>query len=77
MRLIAYHRHELPKENGLQKQNLADRYYGRNDPVAKKMLREVAEGKGMKTPDDKTIVSFNYFPTSLSMSKMAILKQKW
>lgn len=49
-------RHELPKENGLQKQNLADRYYGRNDPVAKKMLREVAEGKGMKMPEDKTIV---------------------
>ena len=50
-------RHEIPEENGLQKQNLADRYYGRNDPVANKILKEQAESKGMKAPEDKTVVS--------------------
>ena len=50
-------RHEIPEENGLQKQNLTDRYYGRNDPVAKKILRESAEGKGMKAPEDQSVVS--------------------
>lgn len=50
-------RHEMPQENGLQKQNLVDRYYGRNDPVAKKMLRQVAETKGMKAPEDQSVVS--------------------
>ena len=49
-------RHELPEENGLQKQNLQDRYYGRNDPVAKKILKQEAESKGMKAPEDKTVV---------------------
>jgi pre-mRNA-splicing factor RBM22/SLT11 len=34
-----------------------DRYYGRNDPVAKKIMREQAESKGMKAPEDKTVVS--------------------
>jgi hypothetical protein len=50
-------RHEVPEENGLQKQNLVDRYYGRNDPVAKKILRQTAEAKGMKAPEDQTVVS--------------------
>lgn len=53
----ADYRHELPQDNGLQKQNIQDRYYGRNDPVAKKILREQAELKGLKAPEDKTIVS--------------------
>jgi hypothetical protein len=50
-------RHEMPEENGLQKQNLVDRYYGRNDPVAKKILRQQAESKGMKAPEDQSVVS--------------------
>lgn len=50
-------RHEIPEENGLQKQSLADRYYGKNDPVAKKILRQSAEGKGMKAPEDQSVVS--------------------
>ena len=52
----ADYRHEMPKENGLEKQNFQDRYYGRNDPVAKKMLQGVAESKGLKAPEDKEIV---------------------
>ena len=50
-------RHELPQENGLQKQNLQDRYYGRNDPVAKKMLSAAATEKGLTPPTDQTVVS--------------------
>jgi hypothetical protein len=50
-------RHEKPQENGLEKQNIADRYHGNNDPVAKKILREHAESKGLVAPEDKAIVS--------------------
>ncbi|KAJ3297573.1 RNA binding motif protein 22 [Borealophlyctis nickersoniae] len=32
-------RHELPVDNGLQHQNIRDRYYGQNDPVAKRMRK--------------------------------------
>jgi len=51
----------MPEENGLQKQNIQDRYYGRNDPVAKKILQGVAESKGLKAPEDKDIVSVFLF----------------
>lgn len=51
----------MPEENGLQKQSLVDRYYGRNDPVAKKIMREQAESKGLKAPEDKTVVSQGVF----------------
>jgi hypothetical protein len=50
-------RHEIPEDGALSKQNIVDRYYGRNDPVAKKILRETAESKGLKTPEDQSIVS--------------------
>ncbi|KAJ9106950.1 Pre-mRNA-splicing factor slt11 [Naganishia adeliensis] len=50
-------RHEKPQENGLEKQNIADRYHGNNDPVAKKILREHAESKGLVTPEDKSITT--------------------
>lgn len=54
-------RHETPKEGETskgknQQQSVQDRYYGRNDPVAGKMLRQVAESKGLKAPEDKSIV---------------------
>ena len=50
-------RHEVPEENGLQKQSLVDRYYGKNDPVARKILKDQAETKGLKAPEDKSVVS--------------------
>ncbi|KGB75380.1 pre-mRNA-splicing factor SLT11 [Cryptococcus deuterogattii 99/473] len=53
-------RHEMPKENETHKpsqQNLVDRYYGRNDPVAKKILSQNAESKGLKAPEDKSITT--------------------
>ncbi|KAJ7581213.1 pre-mRNA-splicing factor SLT11 [Mycena floridula] len=50
-------RHEKPVDNGLQNQNIKDRYYGHNDPVAKKIMASHAESKGLKPPDDDTILA--------------------
>ncbi|WOO82705.1 Pre-mRNA-splicing factor SLT11 [Vanrija pseudolonga] len=50
-------RHETPKEGETSKQNISDRYYGTNDPVAKNILKKVAESKGLKAPEDKTITN--------------------
>ena len=50
-------RHELPEDNDLTHQNIRDRYYGTNDPVAKKMLNRVRGGNTALTPpEDKTVV---------------------
>eukprot|EP00659_Diplonema_papillatum_P006112 gene6112-9386_t len=37
------YRHEVLEDNELSKQNIRDRYYGTNDPVANKILREKKE----------------------------------
>jgi pre-mRNA-splicing factor RBM22/SLT11 len=37
------YRHERPVDNELSQQNMKDRYYGVNDPVAKKMLTKYEE----------------------------------
>ncbi|KAH8928878.1 hypothetical protein BT69DRAFT_1346340 [Atractiella rhizophila] len=51
------YRHELPIENELSKQNIKDRYYGTNDPVARKILSSVTASKSLTPPDDKSITS--------------------
>lgn len=53
------YRHELPSQSDrdLGNQNLTDRYHGRNDPVAKKLLARNAESMGLKPPEDPTVVS--------------------
>lgn len=51
------YRHEKPVENELSHQNLQDRYHGRDDPVAKKIMSVHAENQGLKPPDDLTVVS--------------------
>lgn len=47
------YRHELIEENELSQQNLKDRYYGVNDPVAEKILRGLdgEAGKKYGAPD--------------------------
>lgn len=50
-------RHELPVDNDLSKQNIQDRFHGRNDPVAKKMLRGAASDMGLTPPEDQGVVS--------------------
>jgi len=54
-------RHENPKgehsEGGNQghHQNIRDRYYGVNDPVARKILSQVENSQYLKAPDDSDI----------------------
>lgn len=50
------YRHEMPVDNNLSNQNLQDRYHGREDPVARKILSTYVESQGLKPPDDVTIV---------------------
>ena len=57
-------RHEKPVENALSHQNMQDRYYGRNDPVAHKIMATHAETQGLAPPSDPAIVSRNQPPIS-------------
>jgi pre-mRNA-splicing factor RBM22/SLT11 len=58
------YRHEKPAEGALAHQNMQDRYYGRNDPVARKILSGNAQTQGLAPPEDTTVMSL--FLTSLS-----------
>lgn len=53
-------RHEIPEKNTLSNQNIKDRYYGRNDPVARKILSGHATSQGLTPPEDESIVSSCY-----------------
>jgi pre-mRNA-splicing factor RBM22/SLT11 len=50
------YRHEMATSGPLSQQNIRDRYYGTNDPVANKILQK-AEGRAasMAPPEDRTI----------------------
>ncbi|KAI0332146.1 pre-mRNA-splicing factor SLT11 [Cubamyces sp. BRFM 1775] len=60
------YRHEMPVQNELSKQNIQDRYHGRNDPVAKKILSTHAASMGLQPPEDQSITSL--FLSSLPAS---------
>lgn len=53
------YRHEKPTdpEDPLADQNIKDRYYGVNDPVADKLLKRAAAMPTLETPEDKTITT--------------------
>jgi len=51
------YRHEKPEEGELSQQNIKDRYYGVNDPVAKKLLGRAEQFKTLTPPDDKEITT--------------------
>jgi pre-mRNA-splicing factor RBM22/SLT11 len=59
--IVAYYefRHEMPadKDDPMAKQSIKDRYHGRNDPVANKLLTGYASSKGLTPPEDPTVVS--------------------
>ena len=55
--LIVHPRHEMPVKNELSKQNVQDRFFGRDDPVARKILAGHAEKQGLKPPEDESVVS--------------------
>lgn len=52
-------RHEMPTDpnDPLSQQKLKDRYYGTNDPVAEKLLKQASDMPKLSAPDDKTITS--------------------
>ncbi|XP_015915159.1 pre-mRNA-splicing factor RBM22 [Parasteatoda tepidariorum] len=53
------YRHEKPTDpdDPLADQNIKDRYYGANDPVADKLLRRASAMPKLETPEDKTITT--------------------
>lgn len=50
------------KDDPLAKQNIKDRYHGRNDPVARKMLSGYAATKGLVPPEDPSVQSLFLTP---------------
>lgn len=53
------YRHDKPNEpdDPLCEQNIKDRYYGRNDPVADKIMKRAASLPTLEPPEDKTITT--------------------
>jgi len=52
------YRHDMPITGELANQNIKDRYYGQNDPVAKKLMRRAeATQPKIDPPEDKTITT--------------------
>ncbi|KAL6008697.1 hypothetical protein ACLOJK_021923 [Asimina triloba] len=49
------YRHEMPITGELSQQNIKDRYYGVNDPVALKLLSKAGEMPSLVPPDDESI----------------------
>ncbi|KAL6501289.1 hypothetical protein OROHE_024936 [Orobanche hederae] len=49
------YRHEMPVEGELSQQNIKDRYYGVNDPVAHKLLNKAGEMPSLEPPEDESI----------------------
>ncbi|KAI3906514.1 hypothetical protein MKW98_009422 [Papaver atlanticum] len=49
------YRHEMPITGELSQQNIKDRYYGVNDPVAAKLLNKAGEMPSLAPPDDQSI----------------------
>ncbi|PON40705.1 Splicing factor-like protein [Parasponia andersonii] len=49
------YRHEMPITGELSQQNIKDRYYGVNDPVAQKLLNKAGEMPSLEPPEDESI----------------------
>ncbi|KAK2641767.1 hypothetical protein Ddye_023530 [Dipteronia dyeriana] len=49
------YRHEMPIIGELSQQNIKDRYYGVNDPVAMKLLNKAGEMPSLEPPEDEGI----------------------
>ncbi|XVE59365.1 hypothetical protein DITRI_Ditri05aG0040800 [Diplodiscus trichospermus] len=49
------YRHEMPETGELSQQNIKDRYYGVNDPVALKLLSKAGEMPSLEPPKDESI----------------------
>ena len=51
------YRHEMPTTGDLAHQNIKDRYYGVNDPVARKMMNRADQMPKLTPPEDTTITT--------------------
>ncbi|XP_057298136.1 pre-mRNA-splicing factor RBM22-like [Hydractinia symbiolongicarpus] len=53
------YRHEMPNapDDPLASQNIKDRFYGVNDPVAEKMMKRASTMPKLEPPDDKSITT--------------------
>lgn len=51
------YRHEMPTTGELANQNIKDRYFGVNDPVARKMMGRVSNMPKLEPPEDTTITT--------------------
>ena len=49
------YRHEMPTTGDLAHQNIKDRYYGVNDPVARKMMARADDMPKLQPPEDQSI----------------------
>lgn len=59
----------------MSKQNIQDRYFGRNDPVANKILREHTSFAGLAPPADASIVRSS--PSLLSLEGYTLTDLPW
>ncbi|KAK4053065.1 Pre-mRNA-splicing factor slt11 [Microbotryomycetes sp. JL201] len=66
------YRHELPVENELAHQNIRDRYYGTDDPVARKIMNKHASDSGLTPPLDQSIASTKSGPEHTSLFLTAL-----
>lgn len=57
--ILKYFRHEKPSDpdDPLSHQNMRDRYYGNNDPVAEKLLTRAKALPVLQVPEDTTITT--------------------
>ena len=54
-----FYRHERPSDpdDPLSEQNIRDRYYGNNDPVADKLMKRAKEMPALEPPEDPLITT--------------------
>jgi pre-mRNA-splicing factor RBM22/SLT11 len=59
----------MPVNNELSKQNIQDRFFGNDDPVARKILAGHAEKQGLNPPEDESVVSSPFLRKECSSRK--------
>lgn len=60
------YRHEFPAKSDMPRGSIRDRYHGTNDPIARKMLREIVPNINLVPPLDESIASL--FVTDIDAS---------
>eukprot|EP01134_Creolimax_fragrantissima_P005504 CFRG5504T1 len=68
------YRHEMPTDpnDPLAKQNIKDRYYGVNDPVAEKIMNKAANQPRLTPPKDKSVMTLYLGNLDPSVTEQAI-----